>query len=202
MAPDFYGIGSAQISRLILPLPRHYLPCVAVGTFIGPMSAFLRGFQACRSDGHTLGDRVPLAPALRFGTWMYTPSVFRGGDGRFLYAASGKGAKMGFNRWSMRISLGAGCVPFWRRCRVSMVRVYGVVGAGVFLPGDASHCINVHLICFCPHLKIGKSTSMCPGSPTEKLSVRLILKLEGHIRRWMVEKRGDDAGRRRRDEKE
>ena len=34
---------------------------------------------------------------------------------------------------------------------------------------------------------------MRPGRPAEPLSVRLILKREGHIRRWMVEKRGDDA---------
>ena len=65
----------------------------------------------------------------------------------------------------------------------------------------AFYCIFAHFMCSSPFLKTWKSTPMRPGRPAEPLSVRLILKREGHIRRWMVEKRGDDAGRQRRDEK-
>ena len=67
--------------------------------------------------------------------------------------------------------------------------------------GYAFYCIFAHFMCSSPFLKTWKSTPMRPGRPAEPLSVRLILKREGHIRRWMVEKRGDDAGRRRKDEK-
>ena len=40
----------------------------------------------------------------------------------------------------------------------------------------ASHCINAHIMRFCPFLKTGRSTPMRLGDPGDTLSVRVVLK--------------------------